>query len=115
MAKLNYQSMISDSRTVRNSPIHGVPAVNKSFNTLEKVTDILCLFDLKHMELSAQEIAERVAMPLSTTYRYIQVFLKKQILSKDESSNKFSLGLTIARLDSLPARKYPLWRFLIHI
>ncbi len=79
--------------------------VNKTFNTLEKVIDILCLFDLGHMELSAQEIAERVGMPLSTTYRYLQVFLKKQILSKDESSNKISLGLTVARLGLVACEK----------
>lgn len=51
--------------------------MNKSFNTLEKVMDVLYLFDLEHQELSAQQIAEGVKMPLSTTYRYLQAFLKE--------------------------------------
>lgn len=79
--------------------------MNKPFNTLEKVLDVLFLFDMQHQELSAQEIADRLAMPLSTTYRYLQVFLKNGILSKEESTGRFHLGLTIAKLGFLACEK----------
>ncbi len=77
--------------------------MSKPFGTLEKVVDILCLFDPKHQELSAQEISDYISMPLSTTYRYLQVFLNKQILTKDARTSKFRLGLTILRLGLLAA------------
>ncbi|MDR3566613.1 MAG: IclR family transcriptional regulator [Syntrophobacteraceae bacterium] len=79
--------------------------MNKSFNTLEKVMDVLSMFDLEHQEMSAQEIAQGVAMPLSTTYRYLQAFLKRGILSRDEATGRFSLGLAVARLGLLACEK----------
>lgn len=78
--------------------------MDKSFSTMEKVINILCLFDTRHQELSAQEIAQKVGMPLSTTYRYLKVLLNKQLLSKDES-NKFFLGLAIVKMGLLAAER----------
>jgi DNA-binding IclR family transcriptional regulator len=78
--------------------------VDKPFSTLEKVINILCLFDTRHPELSAQEIAQKVGMPLSTTYRYLKVLLNKQLLSKDES-NKFFPGLAIVKLGLVAAER----------
>ena len=72
--------------------------MNKSFNTLEKVIDVLYLFDLEHREMSAQEIADGVGMPLSTTYRYLQAFLKRGILSRDPSTGRFYLSVAVARM-----------------
>jgi DNA-binding IclR family transcriptional regulator len=79
--------------------------VNKAFNTLEKVMDVLYMFDLEHQELSAQEIADGVGMPLSTTYRYLQAFLKRGILSRDEATGRFYLGLAVARLGLLACER----------
>lgn len=77
----------------------------KSFGTLEKAVDILCLFDSRHQELSAQEIAQRLGMPLSTAYKYLQVFHNKRFLSRDDHSNKYFLGLTILKLGLLATEK----------
>ncbi len=79
----------------------------KSFGTLEKAVDILCLFEMEQLDLSAQEIAEKLGMPLSTAYKYLQVFNQKQLLSRDEKTNKYSLGLTILKLGMLATEKFP--------
>lgn len=79
--------------------------LGKSFVSLEKAIDILCLFESEHLELSAQEIAENLGIPLSTTYKYLQVFKKKQFLSKNEQTNQFYLGLTILKLGLFAAKK----------
>ena len=75
------------------------------FHTLEKVLDVLYMFDLEHQELSAQEIADGVGMPLSTTYRYLQSFIKRGILSRDEFTGRFYLGIAIARLGLLACER----------
>lgn len=79
----------------------------KSFGSLEKAIDILSLFESEHLELSAQEIADRLSIPLSTTYKYLQVFKNKQLLSKNDQTNQFYLGLTILKLGLLAAKKTP--------
>ena len=77
----------------------------KSFGSLEKAIDILCLFESEHLELSAQEIADSLSIPLSTTYKYLQVFKNKQFLSKNEQTNQFYLGLKILQLGLFAAKK----------
>lgn len=79
--------------------------MNKSFHTLEKVIDVLHMFDLEHRELSAQQISEGVGMPLSTTYRYLQAFLKRGILARDEFTGRFYLGIAIAKLGFLACER----------
>ena len=51
--------------------------------------------------MSASEIAEKLSMPLSSTYKYLQAFQKRQFLSKNERSNKYCLSLTILKLGLL--------------
>jgi DNA-binding IclR family transcriptional regulator len=77
---------------------------DRSFGSLEKAIRILSLFDSEHPELSAQEISETLNTPLSTTYNYLKVFLKHQILSRDEHTNKFHLGFKIFKLGVLAAQ-----------
>ncbi|EKD64515.1 MAG: Transcriptional regulator, IclR family [uncultured bacterium] len=84
--------------------------LGKSFGSLEKAIDILCLFESEHLELSAQEIADRLSIPLSTTYKYLQVFKNKQFLSKNDQTNQFFLGLTILKLGLLAAKKTPVMK-----
>lgn len=73
----------------------------KSFKSLEKAMDILCLFDAEHTELSAQEISHRMNMRPSSTYRYLDVMLRKGFLAKDITRTKYKLGLTIFKLGNL--------------
>ena len=79
--------------------------LGKSFGSLEKAIDILCLFESEHLELSAQEISKNLSIPLSTTYKYLQVLKQKQFLSKNEQTNQFYLGLMILKLGLFAAQK----------
>ncbi|VBB43214.1 Transcriptional regulator, IclR family (fragment) [uncultured Desulfatiglans sp.] len=76
---------------------------DKGFGSLEKAIRILCLFDAETRERSAQEISNSLNIPLSTTYNYLKVFLRNDILSKDENSGKFRLGWKVFKLGVLAA------------
>ena len=76
-----------------------------SFGTLEKAIDILCLFNPEHPELTAQEIAQQLSIPLSTAYKYLQVFHDRKFLSKNGRTNKFFPGLSMLKLGFLAAEK----------
>lgn len=64
----------------------------------DKTLDILCLFAEHHFELSVQEIAELLRLPLSSTYKYLDALIKKELLIKDRDSKKYRLGLTAYKL-----------------
>lgn len=80
---------------------------DKVFGSLEKAIRILCLFDAQSPELSAQEISISLGIPLSTTYNYLKVFLRNDILSKDDSG-RFRLGFRIFKLGILAAENVSL-------
>lgn len=69
--------------------------MTQSFASLEKALDILCLFNLETPEISAKEISRRMGYPQSTTYKYLEILLKKGFLAKSAETNKYMLGLTI--------------------
>jgi len=50
--------------------------MEKTFSSLEKAIDILTYFYSENQEFSAQEISGRLSIPLSTTYKYLDVLLK---------------------------------------
>lgn len=77
----------------------------KPFTSIEKAIDILCLFDLKNQELSAREISGSLNIPLSSTYKYLDLLLKKGFISKVRDTKKFSLGLTIYKMGNLAAAR----------
>jgi len=79
--------------------------MSKSFTSLEKTIDILCSFDMEHQDRSAYEIYRHLNMPLSTTYKYLDMLLRKGFVSKDPDTKKFSLGLTIFKMGNLVAAK----------
>jgi DNA-binding IclR family transcriptional regulator len=79
--------------------------MGKPFASLERAIDILSLFDSEHQGFSAQDVSEKLGMPLSTTYKYLDIFLKKGFLSKDVHAKKFSLGPTIFKMGVLAAEK----------
>jgi DNA-binding IclR family transcriptional regulator len=43
---------------------------------LNKALDILCLFDRQHTHLAAREIASILKIPLSSTYRCLELVSK---------------------------------------
>ena len=78
------------------------------FGSLEKAMRILSLFDTGTPELSAQEISNRLNIPLSTTYNYLKVFLQNEILTKHPHTSKFRLGFKIFKLGILASENISL-------
>lgn len=72
--------------------------MSQKFGSLQKGLDILCAFDLDHRELTAQEISARVNIPLSSTYKYLDVLLEKGMLSRGSEPKKYTLGLTVFKM-----------------
>lgn len=72
--------------------------MSKVFVSVEKVLDVLTLFDFETPEISAHEISERLNLPLSSVYKYLEVLLKKGFLAKSPNSKKFILGLSIFQM-----------------
>ncbi|SDP79233.1 IclR family transcriptional regulator [Desulforhopalus singaporensis] len=70
----------------------------KTFTSLEKAIDILNLFDIDNREFSAKEISESLEIPLSSTYKYIDFLVKKQLLRNKPKSKMYGLGFMITRL-----------------
>ncbi len=77
--------------------------MDKTFSSLEKAIDILNFFCFENRVLSAQEISSQLSIPLSTTYKYLDVLLKRGFLSKNPDTKKFFLGLTIFKMGNLVA------------
>lgn len=69
--------------------------MSKTFVSVEKVLDILLAFNEDHRELSAQELSDRLTLPLSSVYKYLEVLLKKGFLAKAPDSKKYILGLSV--------------------
>jgi DNA-binding IclR family transcriptional regulator len=65
--------------------------------TAERAIDVLLLFDEAHPVLSASEIARRLDMPRSTTYRYLQTLRSYQLI-EDDARGGFRLGTRIFQL-----------------
>ena len=79
--------------------------MTNSLGSLEKALELLSLFTSEHTEFSASEIVEMLNMPLSSTYKYLQAFQKRQFLSKNELTNKYYLGPAILKLGLLANEK----------
>jgi len=65
--------------------------------TAERAIDVLLLFDEEHPVLTAGEIARRLDMPRSTTYRYLQT-LRSYNLIEEDARGGFRLGTRIFQL-----------------
>ncbi|MBW2207217.1 MAG: IclR family transcriptional regulator [Deltaproteobacteria bacterium] len=79
--------------------------MGRPFASLEKAIEILSLFDSEHQGLSAREISRMLSIPLSTTYKYLDLFLRKGFLSKDARTRELSLGLGIFKMGNLAAER----------
>lgn len=75
------------------------------FTSLEKAIAILVLCESEHKGLTAQEISQKLGMPLSTTYKYLDIFLKNNFLSKDEHSKKIFFGMMIFKMGNQAAAR----------
>ncbi len=82
--------------------------MGKPFASIEKALDILFMYTSGESEFSANEISAKLGMPLSSTYRYLEIFINKGILAKMPDTKKFSLGLSILKLGILAGEKISL-------
>jgi DNA-binding IclR family transcriptional regulator len=73
----------------------------KTFTSLKKALDILSLYSLDCTSISAKQISKILDLPLSTTYKYIDVLLRRAFLARKAGSKKFYLGLSIFRLGNV--------------
>jgi DNA-binding IclR family transcriptional regulator len=71
--------------------------MSKSNTTVDKVLEILLLFNEHHRELSIEEISQVIGTPKSTTYRHIAILQNKGFLERTSPGN-FRLGLRILQL-----------------
>jgi len=69
-----------------------------TFSSVGKALDILNLFNLKRREFSANEISKELGIPLSSTYKYIEVLLKRGFLARTPGTKMVCLGLMIFRM-----------------
>jgi IclR family KDG regulon transcriptional repressor len=70
---------------------------NKSLTSLEKGLEILVALYSIRPELSTKEIAEFLNIPLSTTYRYLEILMAKGFLAKDLVTKRIVVGPAIFR------------------
>lgn len=82
--------------------------MKKTFASLERAIDMLSLFSTARQGLSALEISKSLSIPLSTTYKYLQIFLEKEFLTKDEETKRFYLGLSIFKMGILAGERISL-------
>jgi len=67
-------------------------------STADRAIDVLFLFDAQNPVLSAGDIAERLGMSRSTTYRYLQSLRASNLLEEDAARGGFRLGPRIFEL-----------------
>jgi DNA-binding IclR family transcriptional regulator len=72
--------------------------------TADRAIDVLLLFSDNALVLSAGEVAERLDMSRSTTYRYLQSLRSYDLLEEDEVRGGFRLGPRVFELARI-ARK----------
>lgn len=66
--------------------------------TADRAIDVLLLFNEQQPVLTAEEISERLGMPRSTTYRYLQSLRSYGLVEENDGSGGFRLGLAVLRL-----------------
>ncbi|MDE3075867.1 MAG: IclR family transcriptional regulator [Chloroflexota bacterium] len=75
-----------------------MPARGGSNSTAERTIDVLLLFDEDHPQLTAGDVSERLKMPRSTTYRYLQSLRSYELIEEENGSGRFRLGARLLQL-----------------
>jgi DNA-binding IclR family transcriptional regulator len=76
----------------------------KPISGLKRGLDILGCFDAKRDSLSAKEIAEKMGVPPSTLYRYLDTLLDNGFLARNRESATYRLGFMLLHLGNLVAQ-----------
>src|SRR5947207_1825162 len=66
--------------------------------TVDRAIDVLLLFDEEQPILTAEEVAERLGMSRSTTYRYLLSLRSYGLVEDGDAPGEFRLGSVIFRL-----------------
>ena len=102
--KLGGRSRTQGLGAVRPIPMKGAPIVlEKRFSSVDKTLDILSCFNESQTVLSAKEIAKKINLPLSSTYRYLEILVRREFLAKSNDQKGYTLGLMLFRLGSSAA------------
>jgi DNA-binding IclR family transcriptional regulator len=72
----------------------------KRFTSVEKSLDILSCFKANRLSMSAKEISKEIGLPLSSTYRYLEILVKRNFLTKN-GRQRYTLGVMLFRLGNL--------------
>jgi DNA-binding IclR family transcriptional regulator len=83
----------------------GSRRISDGVNTLEKCVRILTLFSEATPVLEVGEIAERLHLPRSTTYRYVSALRSHHFLEEAPGGPGYRLGARILELAATMARK----------
>jgi len=75
--------------------------MKRSNLSLKKGLDILGCFSFDDCSLSAQEIASKLDIPLSTTYRYVETLEERGFLVKNANTKNFKLGYRLFQIGNI--------------
>lgn len=78
-----------------------------SMLSLQRGLDILSSFDTQDEFMTAQQLASRLEVPLSTIYRYLDILSERQYLTKNPNTKQYSLGAAVQRLAKLSGTELP--------
>ncbi len=69
-------------------------------SVIQKILNILLLFDDDILSLSVEDISTQLDIPVSTVYRHVRVLCENGFLEKSQD-NQYSLGMTFLKLGRL--------------
>jgi IclR family transcriptional regulator, KDG regulon repressor len=69
--------------------------------SLARGLKLLECFDEEHESFKAQELGNRLELPISTVYRYLEILTEHKFLYKNPLSKQYHLGISIHRLGRL--------------
>ena len=79
-----------------------------SHSSLDNALRILNLFTMEQPELGVKEAAAQIGVAASTAHRLMSTFKEDGILVKDNTSNRYRLGISILALGSIIQSETPL-------
>jgi len=82
--------------------------MKRLISSLEKALHILSSFDFNNQVFSAQAISDRLNIPLSTTYRYLETLKERGFLLRNPVTKNYELGFMLFRLGNIVSSRMKL-------
>jgi len=86
------------SRYIRKKFSYFEKIMQNQISSIAKILDILGLFEAEGSGFTAQDISRALQMPLSSTYKYLEILVRKRFLRKEPGERVYRLGVMIYRL-----------------